>query len=493
MQSQILIVDDEESICSLLMREFNSTGLTSEATSDPLDALDRLAEQEFDLLITDLQMPGIDGLELLYRAKQLRPECDILMMTAHASVATVREALTHGAVDYLTKPFSIAGELRPLVKRLLAEHALEAEIRRTSARPNSDVFAKTADDEIVAEGKTMSDLLDRARRVARSDVPVLLQGESGTGKEVIANLIHRNSPRREQAFVKVNCAALPENLIESELFGYTKGAFTGANRSRAGLFEVADGGTILLDEVGEISMAFQPKLLRVLQEGEFHRIGDSARPVTVDVRIIAATNRDLASAVDQGTFRDDLFYRLNVVPIDLPPLRQHIEDLVPLFMHYCALLGHDEPNGHDVQISPEAMMQLTQYSWPGNVREVINAVKFSLVMSEGRIIDVEHLPVAIQEFNYAAAGAKSVAAADAHTLAELEMDSIVQAMTTQNFNRTQAARMLGITRRSLGYRIAKYDLEATLEIERAVCEAAPARAMRKVRTNTALPTGSLKP
>lgn len=460
MKNQILIVDDEAAICSLLMREFSSAGHSSEFTFDPLEALERLERQPYQLIITDIHMPGIDGLEFLGRAKKIRPDCHVVMMTGHASVGTIREALTHGAVDYLTKPFSISGELRPLVEKLLARpETKECELpesKDTSGSSTGEGF-----ENIIASGARMSDVFERARRVAASDVSVLLRGESGTGKEVVANFIHRNSPRRDQPFVKVNCTALPESLIESEFFGYAKGAFTGANKSRTGLFEVANGGTLLLDEVGEISPSFQAKLLRVVQEGEFYRIGDSTNPVRVDVRIISATNRDLEAAVRAGTFRDDLFYRLNVVPIEIPPLRQHIEDLAPLLDHYCSLLGK-ESNFH---MTEEATELLAGYPWPGNIREVVNAVKFALVMSDGPDIEIDDLPESIRDYCLMRTTAMTPQRPNnARTLEQQQRESILQAMVTRDFNRTQAAALLGVTRRALGLRIVKYDLEEEIRI-----------------------------
>jgi len=483
MKNQILIVDDEAAICSLLMREFASTGYSSEFTYDPLEALERLEREPYQLIITDINMPEIDGLEFLGRAKKIRPDCAVIMMTGHASVDTIREALTNGAVDYLTKPFSISGELRPLVEELLADSETE-EDESLESKDRSGSSKGEGFENIVASGARMSEVFDRARRVAASDIPVLLRGESGTGKEVVANFIHRNSPRRDQPFVKVNCAALPESLIESEFFGYAKGAFTGANKSRIGLFEVANGGTLLLDEVGEVSPSFQAKLLRVVQEGEFHRVGDSTNPVRVDVRIISATNRDLEEAVRAGTFRDDLFYRLNVVPIEIPPLREHIEDLAPLLDHYCSLLG----KGSDFRITDEARQLLAGYPWPGNIREVVNAVKFATVMSDGPDVEIDDLPESIRDYCLMRSTTMATQAAEGPdstlTLEQQQRESILQAMVARDFNRTQAAALLGVTRRALGLRIVKYGLEeeiGTLQAERRDTPCTPIAETREER------------
>ena len=461
MQGRILIVDDELAICMMLTREFEASGLESKYATAPEVGLELLKSQNFDLVITDLRMPGMDAIEFLTRAKRIRPGCEVVVITAHATVATARDALRRGAVDYLTKPFSVADELRPLVRRVLEERAADVtepallDSVTEAAPPMTDA----AIDGVVARSKSMRRVVERALRVADSEATVLLQGESGTGKEVIANLIHGKSHRRNEPFVKINCAALPEGLLESEFFGYAKGAFTGATRSRVGLFQVANGGTLMLDEVGELSLSFQPKLLRVLQDGEFYRIGDSSGPVTVDVRVIAATNRDLRAAMEQGAFRSDLYYRLNVVPIDLPPLREHIEDLELLVAHFIALLG----KGRDLEFDDEAMELLQTYSWPGNTRELANAVEYALVMSEGPRAGIDDLPVAIQDFSQMQSY-ENVGSSDASTTLEaIEKRSILQAMAKQDFNRTRAARLLGVTRRTLGYRIAKYDLGDELE------------------------------
>ncbi len=485
-QSQILIVDDEAAVCTLLMRQFRANGLASESCTNPEEALELLKSHPFELVVTDLKMPGINGLELLRRARRIRPNCEVVMMTAHATVATAREALTQGAADYLTKPFSVVNDLLPLVNQLLAESASDASevVELPSIEQLSLIAVDDAMHGVVAQSRSMKELVERTRRVAASEAAVLLQGESGTGKEIIANLIHNLSPRREQNFVKVNCAALPEGLLESELFGYAKGAFAGAARDRAGLFEVADGGTLLLDEVGEISPRFQPKLLRVLQDGEFYRVGDSSRTVKADVRIVAATNRDLENAVSAGTFRQDLFYRLNAVPLELPPLRERIEDLYPLVDHFAVLFD----KGRNVEFNSAAMELLEDYPWPGNIRELANAVEFALVLTEGAEIGVGDLPVAIQDFGRTVVGSAASECAGQSTLEEIEKNSILHVMVKQNFNRTRAAQLLGVTRRTLGYRIKKYGLEGELKRWRLEGLSAEGGGMARVRRPEALPS-----
>jgi len=367
-------------------------------------------------------------------------------MTAFATVATAREALKRGALDYITKPFSARRELAPLIADLLRSPA-----RPGCARPRR----APALDGVVAASPAMRSILGKLPRVARSSSTVLLSGESGTGKEVLAHAIHELSPRVDRPLVKVNCAALTESLLEAELFGVARGAFTGADQDRQGLFQAADGGTLLLDEVGELPLSTQAKLLRVLQDGEFHRVGDARHPVRVDVRAIAATNRDLERAVEEGAFRTDLFYRLQVVPLRVPPLRERPEDVEPLL----AAFLEQYAKGERVAVSPEARLALARYAWPGNVRELENAVEHALVLGDGRTIDVVDLPVALQDDARRAGAPPEEGAA---TLEEIERRCIVQALVKTRFHRTRAAQLLGVTRRALGYRIRKYGLEAEL-------------------------------
>jgi DNA-binding NtrC family response regulator len=449
---------------SLLVRGLQRAGFDAESETSPEVALEHLKERPFDILITDLRMPKIDGLEVLRRAQAVRSECEVVLITAHASVDTAREALKRGAVDYLTKPFSIENELIPLVREIVAagngeEAAEDPPARR--ARVLARREAKTP--ELVGQGEVICKVFDRARKVAATNSSVLLTGETGTGKEIFANLIHRFSPRHTRPMIRINCAALPETLLESELFGYTKGAFTGASRDHIGVFQAADGGTIFLDEVGEISAAFQPKLLRVIQEREFYRIGDVRRPIRVDVRVIAATNRNLKEAVRSGVFREDLYYRLNVVPIEIPALREHMEDLPDLIAHFARKLGQ----GREARFAPEALEAMNGYDWPGNVRELANAIEHAVVLCDGLEISLEDLPASIQDNERMrreeASGDAAKPAASARTLEEIEMDCILQALDKTHHNRTQAARLLGITRRRLGYRISKYGLDEKLQ------------------------------
>ncbi len=477
---RILIVDDEDNVGRMLEQSLRIGGFAAQNRADPEVALQLLKEEPFDIVISDLRMPNIDGIELLRRAKRIRPQCEVVVMTAYGTVATAREALKLGAADFLTKPFSVNDDLVPLLRDLLnagEEAATEADPSEAAipdaneASPASVDLSHSAFDDVVGRGPTMQDLLEKVHRVARSDSAILLRGESGTGKEIIANLIRSLSDRRDGPFIKVNCAALPDTLLESELFGCKKGAFTGASQDREGIFEAADGGTLFLDEIGEISSTFQPKLLRVLQDGEFQRVGDARNTRNVDVRIITATNRNLEEAVANGSFRQDLYYRLCVLPLDMPLLRDHIEDLQDLLDHFFDQLG----KGRSLQLDAEAMNILRRYPWPGNVRELASLVQYALVMCEGNVVKLKDLPVAVQDFarrpehmpEISQATGWSEVPSDAHsgeaTLEEIERRCILQAIQKTHNNRTKAANLLGVSRRTLGYRIVKYGLEPEIE------------------------------
>jgi DNA-binding NtrC family response regulator len=450
--AEILIVDDEPKIGELLQTVLERAGLRVEVCQDPEHALVLLKERSFDVVVTDFKMPGIDGLELLRRTKAIRPECEVVLMTAHATVEMAREALKRGAVDFITKPFSPERELNPLILGLLDAPAIDHSEARLPAGQGSAEGPVDVLEAIVGRGSSMRELLERVEKVARSEASALLRGESGTGKELVADAIHRLSPRRDQKLIKVNCAALPETLLESELFGHTKGSFTGAHVDREGLFQAADGGTLFLDEVGEISPTFQPKLLRVLQDGELHRIGEVGEVTHVDVRVIAASNRDLEKAVASGHFRADLYYRLNVVPLILPPLRERREDLPDLIEHFKKTFG----GGRTVKFSQEALDALSAYEWPGNIRELANAIQHAIVLGDPPEIQLASLPVAIQDFTH---NNCDRIPSRPDTLGGIEMRSIIQAMSKTGNNVTQAAQLLGVTRRTLTYRIKKYGLQ----------------------------------
>jgi DNA-binding NtrC family response regulator len=459
MPGSILIVDDEVRLGEALQRALAHEGHTALYCSDAEEALRALRARSFDVLLTDLMMPGIDGLEVLARAKRIRPSCEVVVMTAFGTVDTARRALKRGAVDYLTKPFSMEQDLCPLIRSVLAtpdpgecEHA----------------DAGLALEGIVAASPAMRAVVEKLPRIARARASVLVRGDSGTGKEVIASALHRLSPRAGRPLVKVNCAALPEGLFEAELFGATKGAYTGSHADRPGLFQAADGGTLFLDEVGELPASIQAKLLRVLQDGEFHRVGEPGRALHVDVRVVAATNRDLEEAVRAGSFRKDLYYRLAVVPLDLAPLRERREDLAPLVRSFLAVLAPER----EVRVEPGAWTLLERYDWPGNVRELRNALEHALVIGSGDAIRSADLPAALQDVD-----APELRHAGGATLEEIERRCLAQALLRTSFNRTHAARLLGITRRTLGYRLRKYGLEDELVVLRASRDA-PAEPLR---------------
>jgi len=490
MAREILILDDEPKIADLLRRSLQREGYSVRCVADPLSALDILKEHPIDVLVTDLRMPGMDGLEVLRRTKSIRPACEVVVMTAYATVETAREALKRGAIDYLTKPFSADEDLKPLLRRIfeaepgspsspsipsasngaallspaatrLDSQGGQAPAQRAS-QPPSEGAADNPLAKIVTRSPAMKSILDRLGRIAAANASVLLRGESGTGKEGVANAIHALSPRARGPLVKVNCGALPETLLESELFGHVKGAFTGSVADRAGLFEMADGGTIFLDEIGEISPALQVKLLRVLQEGEFQRVGES-KTRKVNVRILTATNRDLEAMMRQGSFRQDLYYRLNVVPILLPPLRDRREDIPILIEFFC----RRSAPGRQIELAPEARQAFENYAWPGNIRELENAVEHALVLSDpAGPIRLEDLPVALQDFHARQGQAAGPDAVGQATLEDIEQRCLLAALEKTGFNQTRAAQLLGITRRTLGYRIRKYGLEEKIEARR---------------------------
>ncbi len=448
----ILIVDDEEKLAKILQRSLAADGHEVEAVFDPADGLRLIEERAFDVVLTDLKMPGMDGIEFLGRVKQRRPETDVVMMTAYASTETAIEAMKRGAHDYLTKPFPL-DELKLVLGRLGETRGLRAE----NAALREQVGEQARLENIVAVSGAMRDVLARVRKVAASDASVLLRGDSGTGKEILAKALHALSPRASGTLVRVNCGAIPEGLLESELFGHVKGAFTGAIETRDGHFQAADGGTIFLDEIAEMTAPLQVKLLRVLQEGECTRVGES-QSRRVNVRVIAATHQNLEALMAEGRFRQDLYYRLNVVPIFIPPLRERPEDIPALIEHFGRRLA---PEGKAREVAPEAYDLMLRYPWPGNIRELENAIEHAVVMGEGETIDAGDLPLALRQ--WAQHGTVVTANADTGTLEAMEVEAIREALAKTGGNQTRAARLLGITRRTLGYRMRKYGLSTERE------------------------------
>jgi two-component system response regulator HydG len=451
MTTAILIIDDEVKMGKALKHVLVREGYDVDTIDDPQEGLRMMQARPYRVILCDLRMPGMSGLDVLERAKALQPDVNVIMMTAFASAETAVESMKKGAFDYLIKPFSM-DELKILIGRCLKTQALEQE----NELLREQLEERFQPDNVIAASKALQQVLARARKVAASNATALISGESGTGKELLATVIHMASARHDKPMVRINCGALPETLLESELFGHRRGAFTGAIENRAGLFEACDGGTLFLDEIGEISPAMQVKLLRVLQNGEFQAVGDS-RVVRVDVRVVAATNRDLVRMVEEGKFRTDLYYRLNVVPLFVPPLRERREDIPPLIEHFLRPLDPKRAK----RFTAESLGLFQRYDWPGNVRELQNAVEHAVVLSEGDEMGVDVLPMPLRVLagqGASAASAAGGAAFEDMTLREAEMRLLTAAMNRTGNNMTHAARELGITRRALGYRLRKHGL-----------------------------------
>ena len=450
---RVLIADDEESIRHVLCELLSERGYEVRAVADGEEAVRELTSRDYDALVTDVRMPKMNGLDLVRAAQGASPETTIIVMSAYGSHDLAIEAMKAGAYDYLGKPF------RPDEVLLVLRKAEERErLRRENLRLRREMSRRAP--QLVAEGPAMKEVLRVLQKVAPTTTTVLIEGESGTGKELIARALHDLSPRAERTFVAVNCGAIPEQLIESELFGHAKGAFTDARTAKRGLFEEADGGTLLLDEVGELPLPVQPALLRVLQAGEVRRVGD-ARSTRVDVRVLAATNRDLAAEVQAGRFREDLYYRLNVVQLRLPPLRDRQDEIAAIADRLLA--RHAERIGIATRrLSTQALELLQRYRWPGNVRELENALERAVVLSDDEEIGPESLPDALQR---AVEPEPVPARLDADDLSVkraqrvLEADLIRRALERTQGNRTRAAELLELSPRALLYKIREYGLE----------------------------------
>jgi len=441
----ILVVDDQSSVRELLRAVLESQGHDVDDAADGEAAVERLRGGFHDLVIMDIRMPGLDGVQTLARMKELSPETGVVMMTAYASVETAVKAMKLGAFDYMTKPIDIE-EVRSVVAKFASGESSVPEAAEEDA----------AESDLVGSSPAFREVVGLAHRVAESDATVLILGESGTGKEVLAREIHRRSQRSRRPFVAVNCSAIPEGLLESELFGHEKGSFTGAVRQKKGRFETAAGGTAFLDEIGDMSPALQAKLLRFLQDRVVQRVGGTV-DLEVDVRVLAATNRDLESDIKEGRFREDLYFRLNVVTITLPPLRDRRDDVPPLAEHF--LRKQARPGGKPKKMSPKAMRLAMAYDWPGNVRELENAVQRAVVLSRGETIFPEHLPAKIQALEEGEGTQSGEVPGGAKTIREVEREAIVSALRETDGNRTHAAEALGISRRTLQNKIKEYDID----------------------------------
>jgi two-component system NtrC family response regulator len=458
----ILAIDDDDSLRRVVEYNLAEEGYRVITAADGPSGLEAYQREAVDVVLTDIRMPGMEGIELLARLKAMQPELPVIMLTAFGTIDSAVEAMRLGAFDYLTKPFS-RDQLRASVRKALEV----AELRSENRQLREVVSERFSFANMIAGSRAMRAVSDTASRVAQTDTTVLLVGESGTGKELLARAIHFNSGRARGAFVTVNCAAIPEQLLESELFGHRRGSFTGAVVDKRGKFEMANGGTVFLDEIGELAPLLQVKLLRVLQEREIDKVGET-RPIKVDVRVLAATNRDLEKMIAGGTFREDLYYRLAVVPIRMPPLRERVDDiplLVDAFLEkHAQRLGHARP-----AIQKDVYSAFNLYSWPGNIRELENVVERALVLDKDGVIGLDDLPDRLRTPAQRIGNVRIELPDEGISLEKVERELILTALEKHDWNQTRAAAYLDVTRSTLLYRMQKYALER----EKAPADAAP--------------------
>ncbi len=444
---KILVVDDELYLCELLKDELLSTGLFDvDIVNDGAQAMNKIKSKIYDLVLLDIKMPRISGIDVLKFIKEHSPDTEVIMITAYGDVKLAVETIKLGAFDFITKPYNF-DELLVSIQNALERRRLK--IQNTLMQ--KEISRLVQGDEVIGQSKVFRDVLDIVAKVAKTDATVLIYGESGTGKEVIARLIHKNSLRKDKPFVTINCAAIPDTLIESELFGHEKGAFTDAYTSKPGLVEIANGGTLFLDEVGDLSQYVQPKLLRFIETGEFRRVGGNSI-LKVDVRIISATNKDLTEEVKKGNFREDLLYRLNVVTIRLPALRERKED-IPLFVEYFL----KKKTRGKKKISSEALKILMDYDWPGNIRELENVVERAAILARDDVIKPEDLALKpeLKEDYYTKLVKKPV---NSLSLAELEKIHIENVLRANNWNKSKTAEILGISLKTLYLKLKRYGI-----------------------------------
>ena len=446
----LLIIEDEAKMRRLLELNLSEDGFTVYTAADAEAGLNTLRQEKIDLVVTDLKLPGMNGLELLQAVKRTNATIPVVVMTAYGTVETAVEAMKAGASDYLLKPFALE-EMKLILRKELDFHRLREENRSLREALGERYQFRN----IVARSPKMQEVLATVERVAPTHSTVLLGGESGVGKDLIARAIHEHSRRAAGPFIKINCTAIPENLLESELFGYEKGAFTGANTSKPGRFELADKGTIFLDEIGDVPGSIQVKLLHVLQDRQFDRLGGT-KTLKVDVRVIAATNQDLRAALEQGTFRQDLYYRLNVVPISIPPLRERKEEIPYLVDYFIARFAR-ESDKPLTGITSAALQLLADFHWPGNVRELENIIERAVALSTGTVIDTADIRLDISTSAPAAAasGGSAPFPPEGMTLEQFEDEIIREALRRAGGNKSQAARLLGLSRNALRYRLSK--------------------------------------
>lgn len=450
----IMVVDDEQSMCEFLEIILLRNNYRVSCFTDAFAAVSSLETTNYDLVISDLKMPMMSGLEMLRTVKKKNPATEMIMITAFASTTSVIEAMKNGAFDYINKPFKVDEILLTIEKALKNSH-----LQRENLRLHKELEKRFGFDNLIGKSSSMMKIYEVIKQVAPTKTNILICGESGTGKELIARAIHFSGPNREQPFVAVNCAAIPEQLLESELFGHTKGAFTGAVSQSEGYLGAADGGTLFLDEIGELPLALQVKILRLLQEKCFQKVG-SPKEISVDLQFIAATNLDLMAAVESGAFRQDLFYRLNVIRIDLPPLRQRQQDIPLLLQHFLHKYTIEYKRDFE-SFSPEVTRTLMDYDYPGNIRELENIVERCVILETGeKVISAATLPQLLQ---HQAPGSLTTTLPDEgldleEVVTKLETDLIGQALQKSHGNKTQAAKLLGLSFRSLRYRLDKYEL-----------------------------------
>ena len=437
----LLVVDDDEDFRSTMVRRFERSGYQVHDAATAEQALEVAERREFDVATLDMVMPGMSGLELLKKFRAGHPECEVIMLTGQGTIETAVQAMKLGAFDYLTKPFPLK-ELEALIIRACERRQLRKENLQLK-----ELLARSGrDSDIVGQSPAMQQVFKLIQRAGPSDKAILIQGESGTGKELVARALHSSSGRADKPLVVINCAALPETLLESELFGHEKGAFTGAVNTKPGLFEVADGGTLFIDEIGEMPGSLQAKLLRVLEDGSLRRVG-SLKERRVNVRLLVATNRELSDEVKAHRFREDLYYRINVMSLDLPPLQERSGDIPLLAAHFL---------GPNWSIEPEALQALENFNWPGNVRQLSNAIERAKIMADGEVIGLIDLPREIADFR----GRQSTAViSESDELATIERAKVIEVIRREAGNKARAARILGIDRRKLYRLIEKFDIQ----------------------------------